>query len=202
MDTRMSEFETIPGMLDRPRGLILYALGYSSPGKGDIVEIGSWQGRSTSFLAQACRDGGGGIVRAIDHFKGNEGTEDAYVVDQPNLSDLEQNFRANLKRMGLEEFVTLYPTDSKTAIGNHANDFRSIRLLFIDGDHSLEGVSEDVKNFATQVNPGGFIVFDDYHTGAPGVLQAVEHYILNDDQWVDPVRFRGFFIARKAAVEA
>lgn len=199
METRMAEFESLPGMIDRQRGLILYTLAYASSLRGDVVEIGSWQGRSTCYLAQACKDSANGIVRAIDHFRGNIGTEQSYVVGSADLSDLENNFRHNIAKMHLENTVTLYPVGSKEAIKQFPDDFGDVRLLFIDGDHSLDGAQSDIKNYAPKVQPGGLVVLDDYHPGAPGVLEAVDAYLLANPDWTNPVRFRGFFIIQRAS---
>jgi len=37
-----------------------------------------------------------------------------------------------------------------------------IDILFIDGDHSFEGVIKDFENYSNFVSKNGFIVFDDY----------------------------------------
>jgi predicted O-methyltransferase YrrM len=39
----------------------------------------------------------------------------------------------------------------------------SIDLLFIDGDHTLDGVKNDFERYSKYVRKGGFIIFDDYH---------------------------------------
>jgi len=38
-----------------------------------------------------------------------------------------------------------------------------VDILFIDGDHTMEAVIDDFLNYKDIVNPGGFIVFDDYN---------------------------------------
>jgi predicted O-methyltransferase YrrM len=43
----------IPGMISPKSGQFLYALCFMQELKEDVVEVGSWQGRSTSFLARA-----------------------------------------------------------------------------------------------------------------------------------------------------
>jgi predicted O-methyltransferase YrrM len=42
-------------------------------------------------------------------------------------------------------------------------DGDKIDILFIDGDHSYDGIVEDFNNYVDFVNDGGFIVFDDYN---------------------------------------
>jgi len=38
-----------------------------------------------------------------------------------------------------------------------------VDILFIDGDHRREAVIDDFLNYKDIVNPGGFIIFDDYN---------------------------------------
>jgi hypothetical protein len=60
---------------------------------------------------------------------------------------------------------------------------RVFDLVYIDGDHSEEVATHDVKSFAPKVVPGGFIVMDDasltldidlHYRGRPGATKAAE----------------------------
>jgi hypothetical protein len=55
-----------------------------------------------------------------------------------------------------------------------------IDILFIDGDHSLEGVLNDFNLYKDLVNVGGYIVFDDYYDDvhSPDVKKALDEIIL------------------------
>ena len=55
-----------------------------------------------------------------------------------------------------------------------------IDLLFIDGDHTFNGVSNDFKNYEKLVKPGGFIVLDDYNPAWPGIVDFVDNYLDRD----------------------
>ena len=46
----------------------------------------------------------------------------------------------------------------ENTIGN-----KNLDLLFIDGDHTLDGVKNDFERYNKYVKKGGFIIFDDYH---------------------------------------
>lgn len=199
MPERMEAFANIPGMLPMHRGVILYSLAYASNLPGDVVEIGSWQGRSTCFLAQACRDANNGIVRAIDHFKGNVGKQHHYKVGCDDLSDLKANFQHNITQAGLAEHVKLYDMPAAEAARNHLTDFANVRMLFIDGDHSYEGASRDITHFAPLLRPRGIIVFDDYHSDCPGVRQAVREHIFDNPAFGCFTQFQGILIAHKLA---
>ena len=54
-------------------------------------------------------------------------------------------------------------------------------ILFIDGSHAYGMVKKDFENYQESVNPGGFIVFDDYMDKkySPGVKKAVDEMLEN-----------------------
>lgn len=49
-----------------------------------------------------------------------------------------------------------------------------IDSIFIDGNHSKEGVSGDIRAWYPMLKPGGIMVGHDYWTFHPGVMEAVE----------------------------
>lgn len=51
-------------------------------------------------------------------------------------------------------------------------------ILFIDGDHTYEGVTNDLKNYAPLVKDGGVIIMHDVlYAGHPGVRQAADEFV-------------------------
>ena len=174
VDGLVARARGIPGMLGEDSARFLYALCYAQQLKGDVVEIGSWQGYSTSFLARAVAESGNGRMYAVDHFGGNAGKEKEYVVGKPDLSDLRQKFQENMRHQGLDQTVKLLPVSSREAAGHLRQEAARIRFLFIDGDHSREGVQRDVDLFFPFLMKNSIVVFDDCTPGAPGVLAAVD----------------------------
>ena len=165
------QLASIPGMISQRRCMTHYLMAYSQSIRGDIVEVGSWQGRNTCYLAAACRDSGNGLVHAVDHFRGNPTTGHLYVVDKEDLSDLEDNFRANVERAGLNDWVRLHAADV-----DDVEIAGPLRMLFVDGEHSYDAVTRDLTKFAPLVVSGGLVLFDDYHPQFDGVVQAVQEW--------------------------
>jgi len=163
---------SIPGMISPKSGQHLYTLCYMQELEGDVVEIGSWQGRSSSFLARAVINSKNGNFYAIDHFKGNVGKESFYQVGQKDLTDLEEGFLMNMKRIGLTEVVNLLNMSNEQA----EKELKGIkiRLLFIDGDHTKKGVEKDIELFFPKLMEGSIVIFDDFSESAPGLLEAVD----------------------------
>jgi predicted O-methyltransferase YrrM len=167
---------SIPGMIAPRSGQLLYTMCYLQALQGDVVEIGSWQGRSTSFLARAVKNSGNGHFYAIDHFRGNVGKEHFYVVNEDDLSDLEAGFQANMERIGLNDSIKLFNMSNEEAC-HHLEDSK-VRFLFIDGDHTKEGVQKDLELFFPKLMPGAIIVFDDFRSSLTGLVEAVDEFML------------------------
>jgi SAM-dependent methyltransferase len=63
-------------------------------------------------------------------------------------------------------------------LSNHVNE---IDILFIDGDHSFDGVAKDFEIYSKLVKNGGYIIFDDYndYQYSPEVKPSVDRLVLN-----------------------
>jgi hypothetical protein len=44
----------------------------------------------------------------------------------------------------------------------------TFHVIYVDGDHTYDGVSKDIRNFAPKVAPGGWMVMDDAGYDLPG----------------------------------
>lgn len=64
-----------------------------------------------------------------------------------------------------------------------ATDFQpqSMDCIFIDGDHTYDGVKKDIVNYHKIVKPGGLLVFDDYSEYFPGVVMAVDEFVAHNN---------------------
>ena len=175
--------DLIPGMIKNEDAEMLYALKVTQDKKGDVVEIGSWHGKSTSYLARAVADSGNGHMYAIDHFMGNIGKESIYFN---NGNDIEDCFRKNMKNLNLTEAVSLFACSSDRAREKLSN--LDIRILFIDGDHSEKGVKKDINLFCPLVRDGGIVIFDDFNNTSPGVILAAQ-------EWIKSRNFSAIFLS-------
>ncbi len=165
----------IPGMVAPRSGEILYTLCYMQELQGDVVEIGSWQGRSTSFLGRAVANSNNGTFYAIDHFGENVGKGETVVKENEQLSDLKRAFLNNMKRIGLDKVVCLLDMSSELAAKKIGH--KGIRMLFIDGNHTKEGVQKDIELFFPLLLKGALVIFDDYSNRFPGLVEAVNELL-------------------------
>lgn len=101
----------------------------------NVVEIGSWKGRSTHALLTGCK----GKVTAVDHFKGTVGE-----TEGPHKEALENDIHAEfMKNVGHFENLDVLKMDSLEAAKLFED--QSVDMVFIDGDHSCDGVRKDIE---------------------------------------------------------
>lgn len=153
------QIDAIEGWLLPIEGAWLFHAARSLPKRANIVEIGSFKGRSTCCLALGCR-GTARRVFAVDTFDGGP--------DLPK-AELLPDFSHNLERIGVSGAV-------ETVVGLSMQVSsrwdRPVNLLFVDGSHSYEDAMADFRGFFPHVVSGGFIAFHDVVGDWPGVLKA------------------------------
>ena len=169
-------FAQIDGFLYDLEGYTLMELAAHGEGVGAIVEIGSFMGRSTAFLAAGSKKSGREKVFAIDHFKGSPEHQPGQHFSHPVLQNEGTTFKAfqaNLARVGVADQVVAIQSSSVEA----ANAWHEpIRLLFIDGEHSYDSVRQDYLSWSPFVVNHGYLCFHD--VGAcPDVTRFCEELV-------------------------
>jgi predicted O-methyltransferase YrrM len=130
----------------------------------NVVEIGSWKGRSTKVLLEASE----GFVHAIDHFKGTSEVGDGWSGFLAEEQDIYEEF---MKNVGDYANLRVHKMGSADAVELFSDN--SLDLVFIDGDHTYDGIIADIDNYLPKVKSGGTICGHDYTTGFPDVIKAV-----------------------------
>ena len=165
----------IGGWLSNIEGELLYTLARNCLGNGVIVEIGSWKGKSTSWLGIGSEDGNKIKVYAIDPHTGSKEHKlysDVWTFD---------TFKKNIKEVGVENIVIPIVKTSKEA----AKDFNlPVELIFIDGSHEYEDVKLDFDLWFPKLIKGGVMAFHDtIDWAAP--KKVVEEFLYNKKYFSD-----------------
>lgn len=145
------------------------------------VEIGSARGLSACLIGKALKENGFGKLYAIDpHVQTN--------WNDTNSIDTFGVMQANLARFGVQNYVEIIREFSTKV----APDWdKPIDLLFIDGDHSYEGVKSDWEGFSRHIKPFGLVIFHDttwdYHSDHPSFRPD-----LGVHKFLDELRRQGY----------
>ncbi|MDS1272044.1 class I SAM-dependent methyltransferase [Lipingzhangella sp. LS1_29] len=145
-------------------GQVLYAVAREYLALGPVVEIGTYCGKSTVYLAAAAREVGGTVV-TVDHHRGSEEHQPGWEYHDPELVDPQVGlldtlsaFRRTIHTAGLEEYVLAMVGPSTTAAAMWG---RPVGMLFIDGGHTEEAAQSDYAAWSPWVAAGGVLVIHD-----------------------------------------
>ena len=154
----------------------LFQLASDLPAGAQVIEVGSWMGASTGFIAGGLK--GAAKMYAVDNFQGHSTCgEDAawynrHFQSLGKASTLEI-FRRNFSALGLAERAEPVVSDSLAAAKQLENLKGTVDFIFIDGDHSYEACTADIAAWAPFVKRGGVMAFHDFGSRADGVTRAI-----------------------------
>ena len=133
-----------------------------TPLQGNPVVQNRWFSKIYSFISTKYRK---------DSEVGNHYDQEDYMtIIQKFFKVFELDFgRINLIRgFSTEEAVLAQTFDMK------------FDLIYVDGDHSYEGVKADIENYSGKLNAGGLLVMDDASNNIPGAAFWKGHQAVSD----------------------
>ena len=150
--------------MDPEEGECLNRIALKASKKGPIVEIGSYCGKSSIYIGEACKKNNS-LLYAIDHHTGSEENQIGWEYHDKELFDSETGkintvpeFRKNIRNFDLENFVIPIVSDSILVA-----KFWTINLsmVFIDGGHSEKAAFNDFNNWSEKIMKDGFLAIHD-----------------------------------------
>jgi MMP 1-O-methyltransferase len=147
------KIKDVEGWLSPDEAQLLYSLAKKTKGRGKIVEIGSWKGRSTICLVTGAQEAGTEKIIAIDPHTGSPEHQTA-----GQKIDTFAEFKKNISAAGLIDSVVPMVMTSRAA-ATALNE--PIELCFIDGNHDYESAKEDFDLWFPKLIEGGIIAFHD-----------------------------------------
>lgn len=153
------------GFFPEEEAMALYRVARRAVHRGPIVEIGTYLGRSTLFLAAAVVAEGRGALYTVDHHRGSEEMQPGWPDHDPSIfepasqkMDSLDRFRQSLKAAAAEDLVTAIVGDSSRVAGAWSSP---VGLLLVDGGHAENVCWADYRAWSPRVAPGGVLVFHD-----------------------------------------
>ena len=172
-DRLPSEIESVEGHLSSREIRFLALLAAVPTAAGEILEIGSFKGRSTVVLAKAAGLIGDEKIYAVDPMTAPSETD----PDLRGAADSLTDFRRNIESMGVADRVELYQAFSYELAKTWD---KTLRLLWIDGDHTYAGTLLDLEGFAPHLADKGIVAMHDVlHEFDGGLRVMMEHILLS-----------------------
>jgi hypothetical protein len=137
--------------------------GYASKATGPIVEVGSYKGKSTAYLASRTAQ----TVYAVDPWDlpGNPGGRFGF--------DRSETYRAFCDQT--KPWPNIVPVQGFSIDVAQHWGHGPISLLYVDGDHSELAVLEDCRAWYPHLDQSAVLILDDWGTPKnPGVRRAAD----------------------------
>jgi MMP 1-O-methyltransferase len=161
--TPIEKVMCVPGSVTEAEAGELMRLASEVPPDACIVEVGSHRGRSTAALALAANGSPVYAIEPHELFEGMYGT--AFGPEDRRA------FFENMLRVGVVEDVRLVNLSSEVVSKGWT---RPIGLLWIDGDHTPEGVRRDFEAWEPFLRSGGVVAFHDATDPEGGPARLIE----------------------------
>ena len=159
-----SHFNSVKGFIDHNEGICLYNYALNSSKKGPILEIGSYCGKSTIYIATAAKKYSG-CVYSVDHHTGSEENQVGWEYHDIELFDEETGrinsfpeFMRNLRKANLLDTVVPIVSDS-SLVSRYWKI--PLSMVFIDGGHTMEAAFNDFINWKDKIIKGGILAIHD-----------------------------------------
>jgi len=163
LEDLLSKVEKIDGWLWQNEIVTLFtyaSLAAKNLQKGELlIEIGSWQGRSSLTIGFACRMYRKGILYSIDPYETIFSRKRAGKSTLTSFSAARVAFRKNIARYKLQAYIKPIKLSSQKAFEQY-KDVRT-RFIFMDGDHSYEGAHFDAHNWSKTLVDDGYLLMHD-----------------------------------------
>ena len=162
--TLLRAAEAAAGFMPPAEGLALFDAAARYSPVGPVLEIGSYCGKSTIYLAGGAR-AAGQLVVTVDHHRGSEEHQPGWEYHDPTLIeestgriDTLPRLRETLHKAGLEDDVVVVVASSQRAAQMWS---QPLGLLFIDGGHTDEQAQADYESWALHVARHGALAIHD-----------------------------------------
>ncbi len=156
--------EKATGFMPSAEGLALHEAAARYARLGPVLEIGSYCGKSTIYLASAARTRGQ-LTVTIDHHRGSEEHQPGWQYHDPALVDPETGvfdtlprLRRTLTEAGLDDDVVVVVGRSAAVAALWQTP---LGMLFIDGGHTDAAATTDYESWSPHVAVGGALAIHD-----------------------------------------
>ncbi len=155
----LSKFSNIFTHLSDDEKIKIFGLASSLNSGSVIVEIGSYLGASSCYIASGAKSSNS-ILHCIDTWQNHEMSE--------GIRDTFEEFKKNT--ISLSKYIEIH----KGFSAEIAKKFdQEIDMIFFDGGHSYETINSDWNNWSPKLKKNAIVVFHD--TGwAEGVNKVIE----------------------------
>ena len=151
---------TVPGWFDQGDMAFYKMIVDHAPRLAHFVEVGSYKGRSSSYLAvEIIRSGKSIILDCVDTWLGSPENQRGAPAEDPDVVEgrLLDVFMQNMAPV--QGYFNAVQATSEQAARRYAN--KTLDLVFIDASHDYDSVLADIRMWSPKIKSGGFLAGHD-----------------------------------------
>ena len=194
---RLQGYLGIDGWLTVDEAVALHDLACAVPTGGQVVEIGSWQGKSAVVLGKGLAGKAGVRLHCVDPFNADGCAPSLPLFAaqrEKHTYSLRDGFERNVQRHGVKERIEVWQGYSHEIAPRFPH---AIDLLFIDGNHDYDAVRQDFALWAPKLKDGGVVCLHDACAKFPGVEKLIAEEISGADGYSEQHLVNSLYIARR-----
>ena len=182
----LKKIEKIKGFMPANEGKALLRWAEKFSNFGPILEIGTYCGKSSLYLAIGAKKTDQ-YVFTIDHHQGSEEhqlNEEYFDNEIYDFSKKRVNtfplLIKNINKLNVKNIVPIVSESKKSSFNWKTN----LGMLFIDGGHSFESVNNDYECWESKIAKGGCLaihdIFEDPNDGGQAPFHIFQKALRND----------------------
>ena len=134
--------------------------GFNTAHELHLIEIGSFEGRSSVWFADNYLHHPQSTITCIDTWQGGE---EVKRLNLPfDFGEIENNFHRNVQQSKYPEKFIVHKEDSITRLSKMVAQQRRYNFIYLDGSHVARDVFYDLTLSYLLLKPFGVILLDDY----------------------------------------
>ena len=145
--------ESVGGFLSRKEAGFLHWAASAWPLAGPVIELGSYEGRSTIVFTRAGRQ-----VHAIDAWSLDVSDLSAYGNGVASADHVFERFQRAIQRAQVDRHIRIHRGLTHD-VGRQWN--LSAAILFIDAGHTYADVKDDLETWTPHLAPRGLLIMHD-----------------------------------------
>lgn len=162
-------------------GLVNFAKFLQDKSINKMVEVGSFQGESTTIFSLFLPNT---QIYAVDPLENGYDPEDIAALQ--DMASIQHNFTVRTSKFVNIKQIKLKSLDAVSTFTD-----KELDLVYIDGDHRYEAVKQDILAWRSKIKLNGYISGHDY--GREGINKAIEEtigtpdHIFVDSSWIKKI---------------
>ena len=165
---------------------------FLKPDTNIVIEVGTWKGCSTIRMADCMKAAGiqSPTIIAVDTWLGapefwtwgiDDPTRGISLNCQNGYPSVFYTFTKNVKSYGYDNIIAPFPISSIQGADVLKYYKITADIIYVDAAHEYEPVKADIKHYWNILKQGGVMFGDDYADYWPGVKQAVNEFVYENN---------------------